>query len=54
MKTLIAIAHGNLNAETMKLLKNGERNIWLEFNPDGDILTGSNDRSTFMKFARGY
>jgi len=43
---------GNLTEDAMLMLRQGERNVWLEFNPDGDILTGSNDRKTFMQFAK--
>lgn len=48
----LADKEGNLNQETMDMLRAGERSIYLEFNPDGDILTGSNGRKTFAKYAR--
>lgn len=44
--------HGNLNRNAMDMLRNGERNIWLTFNPDGDILTGDNKQKTFMEYAK--
>ena len=48
----LADKEGNLNQQTMDMLRAGERNVYLEFNPDGDILTGSNGRKTFTKYAR--
>lgn len=48
----LADAWGNLYESTMTAMKNGERNLWLEFNPDGDILTGKYNNKTFMKYAR--
>lgn len=44
---------GNLNSETMEIVRSGQRNFWLEFNPDGDILTGDKLGKTFMKYAKG-
>lgn len=41
---------GNLNKETAALRRRNERNIWLEFNPDGDILT--NSKCNFVKYAK--
>lgn len=43
---------GNLTKEAMDMLRYGERDVWLEFNPDGDILTGKNNGKTFMKYAK--
>ncbi len=48
----LADKEGNINKQTMDALRQGERDIWLEFNPDGDILTGANNAKTFMKYAR--
>lgn len=48
----LADAMGNLTADAMEMLRQGERNVWLEFNPDGDILTGSHGKKTFMKYAK--
>lgn len=48
----LADKEGNLTEESMEMIRSGERNVWLEFNPDGDILTGSDNRKTFMKFAK--
>lgn len=45
-------AEGNLNARAMEILRTCERNIWLDFNVDGDILTGTNGSRTFMESAR--
>jgi hypothetical protein len=50
----LADKDGNLKETTMEMLRDGERNIWLEFNPDGDILNGPIDGKTFMKYARVY
>lgn len=48
----LADKEGNLNKDTMDMLRHGERDVYLEFNPDGDILTGQNEKKTFMKYAR--
>ena len=33
----------------MSALRNNDQELFLEFNVDGDILTGSNGKRTFMK-----
>lgn len=43
---------GNLNERAMNMVRYGERNVFIEFNPDGDILTGNNGQKTFMNYAR--
>lgn len=48
----LADKEGNLTKETMDMLRTGERDIWLEFNPDGNILTGADNSKTFMKYAK--
>lgn len=48
----ISDAMGNLTPEVMDLVRAGQRNFWLEFNPDGDILTGTGDKKTFMHYAK--
>lgn len=48
----ISDKEGNLTKDAMEMLRRGERDIYLEFNPDGDILTGENNRKTFMKYAK--
>ena len=42
---------GNLTEEAMEMVRAGERSVWLEFNPDGDILTGTGNNKTFMEYA---
>lgn len=45
---------GNLTEEAYRMhVTYGEPNIWLEFNPDGDILTGNNGRRVFTETDRG-
>lgn len=45
---------GNLTQSNYeRIMKFGEPNIWLEFNPDGDILTGNNGKRVFTETARG-
>lgn len=44
-------AEGNLKKSSMDLLRNNETEIWLDFNIDGDILTGDSGKETFMKRA---
>lgn len=45
---------GNLTDEAYKMhVKQGEPNIWLEFNPDGDILTGDKGRRVFTETEKG-
>lgn len=44
---------GNLNHKAIEMSMYGERNIFLEFNTDGDILTGGADgRKTFMQYVK--
>ena len=46
---------GNLKPEVYDInIKRGEPSFWLEFNPDGDILTGNNGRRVFTDVARGF
>lgn len=50
----IADPLGNLNQETMEMMRDrSNTGIWLEFNVDGDILTGNNGGRMFMKNAKG-
>ena len=45
---------GNLTDEAYELhVKQGQPSIWLEFNPDGDILTGNNGRRVFTETEKG-
>lgn len=44
--------HGILNHDAMDLKRHWESNIWLEFNPDGDILTGNNGQKIFVAGSR--
>lgn len=41
--------NGNLTSKAMDMKRFGERDVWLEFNVDGDILT---DEKNFAKYAR--
>ena len=43
--------NGNVKEEVMKQIKCGEPDMWLEFNYDGDILSGENNKRTFAKNA---
>ena len=43
---------GNRNEYAMKALRNNEQELFLDFNVDGDILTGSNGAKTFAKFRK--
>lgn len=44
---------GNLNQKALDMSMYGERNVFLEFNTDGDILTGgNNEKKTFMKYVK--
>lgn len=43
---------GNNNEYAMSALRNNDQELFLEFNVDGDILTGSNGKRTFMKNRR--
>jgi len=43
---------GNRNQYAMNALRNNEQEIFLEFNVDGDILTGNNGNKTFTKFRK--
>jgi len=45
---------GNLTESTMESLREGNRDIWVDFNPDGDILTGNGNEKQFMHYARVY
>lgn len=40
---------GNNTQYTMDAIRNNDQELFLEFNVDGDILTGSNGKRTFMK-----
>lgn len=41
---------GNRNEYAMNALRNNDQELFLEFNVDGDILTGSNGKKTFTKY----
>jgi len=43
---------GNLTNYAMEMLRGNEPCVWLEFNVDGDILTGSENRKVFSKYAK--
>lgn len=43
---------GNANEYSMEQIRSGEPRIWLNFNVDGDILTGRNGLKTFAKYAK--
>lgn len=43
---------GNRNEYAMKALRNNDQELFLEFNVDGDILTGNNGGKTFTKFRK--
>lgn len=44
--------NGMMTREALDLHNRLEQNIYLSFNPDGDILTGNNGNPTFMRFAK--
>lgn len=51
------ISFGLVNAEGIMLpaamdMRRGERNCFIDLNPDGDIVTGNNGNKTFMKYAK--
>ena len=43
---------GNMTMGARDLHNRSEHNIYLSFNPDGDILTGNSGERTFMRFAK--
>lgn len=43
---------GNRNETTMDALRTNAQELFLEFNVDGDILTGSNGKKVFTKYRR--
>lgn len=43
---------GNRTEATMEALRNNDQELFLEFNVDGDILTGINGSKTFTKYRR--
>jgi len=43
---------GNRNEYAMQALRNNDQELFLEFNVDGDILTGNNGAKTFTKYRR--
>lgn len=43
---------GNFTYDALRMKRQGERNVYLTFNPDGDILSEEPHNKTFMKFAK--
>lgn len=43
---------GHMTRDAIELHNGSENEIYLSFNPDGDILTGNNGKRTFMQFAK--
>ena len=42
-------SEGHLTKKALNMAMNGERNVWIELNPDGDILTGNHNKRTFVE-----
>jgi len=50
----ISDSMGNLNQDVADALRRGERDIFIEFNCDGDILNNDDPLKNFQKYARAF
>lgn len=50
----ISDENGVMTDDAMEFKRGNVPGLWLEFNPDGDILTGKNNNKTFMQFAKTF